>query len=101
LPAPSRVDHRAPQRASNDLLVKYAFGFPMLYLDNPDIRVALPLAGYISIRVGLGDGEGAGGSHPQELAILSTGLRQHRTSLGAAAVELEQNSAGISVAAGD
>ena len=72
----------------------------MLYFDNPDIRVALPLARYISIRVGLGDRGGAGGPHPQELAILSASLRQHRTSLGGAAVELEQNSAGISVATG-
>ena len=87
-------------RSSNDSPVDYTFGLVTLYLHNPDVRVALPLAGYVSIGVGLGDGDRAGGPHPQELTILSAGLRQHRTTVRAAAVELEENSSGIRVATG-
>jgi hypothetical protein len=100
LRALSRAAFGALSRSSNHSPIEHVFGFAMLYLDNPDIGVALPLAGNVGIRVGLGDGDRASGPHPQELAILSAGLRQHRTSLGAAAVELEHNSSGIPIAAG-
>jgi hypothetical protein len=72
----------------------------MLDLDDPNVRISLSLAGYVSIRIGLGDRDGTRCPHPQKLAILSTRLRQHRTALGDATVELEQYSAGITIAAG-
>ena len=72
----------------------------MLDLDDPDIRISLSLAAYVSIRIGLGDRDGTRCSHPQKLAILSTRLRQHRTALVKTAVEFEQYSAGITIAAG-
>jgi len=72
----------------------------MLDLDDPNVRIPLSLAGYVSIRIGLGDRRGTSCPHPQKLAILSARLRQHRTALGNAAVELEHYSAGIAIAAG-
>ena len=72
----------------------------MLDLDDPNVRISLSLARYIGIRIGLGDWDGTSCPHPQKLAILSTRLRQHRTALGGAAVELEQYSARIAIAAG-
>jgi len=71
----------------------------MLDLDDPDIRISLSLAAYVSIRIGLGDRDGTSCPHPQKLTVLSTRLRQHRTALGDAAVELEQYSSGITIAA--
>ena len=72
----------------------------MLDLDDPDIRISLSLAAYVSIRIGLGDRDGTSCPHPQKLAALSTRLRQHRTALGDAAVEFEQYGTGITIAAG-
>ena len=72
----------------------------MLDLDNPDVRISSSLAGNVSIRIGFGDRDGTSCPHPQKLAVLSARLRQHRTALGDAAVELEQYSAGITIAAG-
>ncbi len=72
----------------------------MLNLDNPNVRISLSLAGYVGIRISLGDRDGTSCPHPQKLAILSARLRQHRTALGDAAVEFEQYSAGITIASG-
>ncbi len=72
----------------------------MLDLDNPNVRISLSLAGYVSIRIGLGDWDETSRPHPKKLAILSTRLRQHRTALRDAAVELEQYRAGVTIAAG-
>ena len=72
----------------------------MLDLDDPNVRISLSLAGYISIRIGLSDRDGTSCPHPQKLAVLSTRLCQHRAALGNAAVELEHYSAGIAIAAG-
>ena len=72
----------------------------MLDLDDPNVRIPLSLAGYVSIRIGLGDRGGTSCPHPQKLAILSARLGQYRTALGNAAVELEQYSAGTAIATG-
>ena len=72
----------------------------MFDLDDPNVRISLSLASYVSVRIGLGDRNRTTCPHPQQLAILSTRLRQHRTALGGAAVEFEQYSAGIAIAAG-
>jgi hypothetical protein len=72
----------------------------MFDLDDPNVRISLSLTGYVSVRIGLGDRNGASCPHPHKLAVLSTRLRQYRTALGEAAVELEQYSARIAIAAG-
>jgi hypothetical protein len=87
-------------RPSKNFAVYHVSCLPMLDLDDPNVRISLSLAGYVSIRIGLGDRDGTSCPHPQKLAILSPRLRQHRTALGDAAVELEQYSAGITIAAG-
>src|SRR5215472_5615498 len=91
---------REVARYSNDSPLKHAFHLSLLDLDDPNIRIPLPLAGYVSICVGLGDWVGTGRPHPQKLAILPACLRQYRAALGAASVELEQDRAGICVASG-
>src|SRR6516162_10178876 len=73
----------------------------MLDLDDPNVRISPSLAGYVSVRIGLGDRDETSCPHPQKLTILSTRLRQHRTTLDGAAVTLEQYSAGIAIAARD
>jgi hypothetical protein len=73
----------------------------MLDLDDPNVRISPSLPGYVSVRIGLGDRDETSCPHPHKLAILSTRLRQHRTALDDAAVELEQDSSGIAIAAGD
>jgi hypothetical protein len=87
-------------RSSNNSPVYHVSCLPMLDLNDPNVRVSLSLAGYVSIRIGLGDRGGTSCPHPQKLAILSARLGQYRTALGNAAVELEQYSAGIAIAAG-
>jgi hypothetical protein len=87
--------------SSNNSPVYDVSRLPMLDLDDPNVRISLSLAGYVSIRIGLGDRDGASCPHPQKLAILSTRLRQHRTALGDAAVELEQYRAGVTIPPGD
>src|ERR1700719_2277702 len=72
----------------------------MFDLDDPNVRISLSLASYVSVRIGLGDRNRTNCPHPQQLAILSTRLRQHRTALCGSTVEFEQYSAGIAVAAG-
>ena len=52
------------------------------------------LAGDIGIGVGLGDRGGAGGPHPQQLAVRPARLGQHRAAV-VAGVELEQDRARI------
>ena len=73
----------------------------MFDLDDPNVRISLSLASYVSVRIGLGDRNRTTCQHPQQLAILSTRLRQYRTALGGAAVEFEQYSAGITIAASE
>ncbi len=70
----------------------------MFDLDDPNVRISLSLASYVSVRIGLGDRNRTSCPHPQQLAILSTRLRQHRTALGGGAAEFEQYSAGIAIA---
>jgi len=72
----------------------------MLDLDDPNVRISPSLAGYVGVRIGFGDRNGTGCPHPQKLAILPARLRQYPAALGNTAVELQHNSAGISVAAG-
>src|SRR5438105_13281314 len=76
--------------SSNNSPVYHVSCLPMLDLDDPHVRISLSLAGYISIRIGLGDRDGTSCPHPQKLAVLSTRLCQHRTALGGTTVELEQ-----------
>jgi hypothetical protein len=76
-------------RLSNDSPVYHVSRLPMLDLDDPNVRISLSLAGDVSIRISLGYWDGTGCPHPQKLTALSTRLRQYRTALGDAAVELE------------
>ena len=71
----------------------------MLDLDDPNVRISPSLAGDVGICIVLGDRDGTSCPHPQKLAVLATRLRQHQTALSDAAVELEQYSAGITIAA--
>ena len=88
-----------PKPVSHDPCVDDVFGRAVLDLDDPEVGVAPALARDISIGVGLGDRIGAGRPHPDELAIGAARLRQHRAA-GVAAVEFQQDRAGIAVAAG-
>src|SRR5277367_118008 len=83
---------------SNNSTVYHVSRFPMLDLDDPNVRISPSLASYVSIRIGLGDRDGTSCPHPHKLAVLTTRLRQHQTALGDAAVELEQYGAGITIA---
>jgi hypothetical protein len=95
----SRLVGDAGEAASQMIRPSTGVPPPVFDLEDPDVRISPTLAGDISIGVGLGDWSRAGCPHPDELAVLSARLRQHRAA-GGAPVELEQDRAGISIPAG-
>src|SRR5271169_3138305 len=94
---PISVSPLAPPARSKNPPVEDGIGRGAFDLDDPEIRVAPTLAGDIGIGVGLDDGSGAGGPHPQQFAILPAGLGKYRAAV-VAAVELDQHRARIAVA---
>jgi len=58
------TSRRLPCRSSDNFPIEHALRFPMLDFDDPDIRIPLPLTGYVSIRIGLHDRNGSGCPHP-------------------------------------
>src|SRR5208283_5580482 len=85
--------------SSDDPPVDNGFRRPAFDFDHPEVGIAPALALDISVGISLGDRNGAGRPHPEELAIPPARLCQHRAA-DVAAVEFEQDGTGVAVASG-